>query len=144
MKRKFHKKTVLTIVFVVVFTITAIGAYIWLKPVSIHYGYSEMYTKEDMKAAAEVIIDNFYLYRGRRLFSLSYSGDERSGKELDYCNSFEKYDEVFTECIVFDSFSIVYKLPGGEGSYENNIHFWSWILARTENGQWQLISSGYA
>ena len=144
MKRKFRIKTALTILLVVVFTIAVIGAYIWLKPVSIKYGISKMYTKEDMDAAIEVIIDDFYLYRGRRLFSLSYSGDERSIKELDYCNSFEKYDEKFAECIVFDSFSIFYKLPGGEGSYENTINFWSWILARTENGPWQLISCGYA
>ena len=151
MKRKFHKKPNSTIFLVVVFTITTItviGAYFCLKPVSVHYGSSEIYTKEDMKAAAEVIIDNFYDYNGsrfhgRKLFSLSYSGDERSGKELDYCNSFENYDGVFTECIVFDSFSVFYRLPGGAGSYENDIKFWSWTLARTDDGPWELVGYGY-
>ena len=149
MKKFFHDKPALTIILVVVFTITAIGTFICLKPVSVHYRSSELYSKEDMDAAVEVIIDNFYNYngsriRGRKLFSLSYSGDERSIKELDYCNSFEKYDEAFTECIVFDSYSVVYKLPGGEGAYENRIHFWSWTLARTDDGPWELVAYGYA
>lgn len=142
MKKKIRTKKIIAIASAIVFTIVSIYIFININPVSIK-GTSEIYTKQDMNAAIKIIKDKVNSWLGCKLYFLSYSGDERSSKELDYCNSLNQDGEPFTECIVFDS-CFCSPIWGGGGFEKNALYYWEWCLARTENGPWQLVAYGYA
>ena len=143
MKKKSCTKRIIAIATAIIITIASIFVYINIKPVSVDYGMSELYTQQDMDSAIELIKESIDSRKGCKLYSLSYAGDGWSSKELDYCNSLERSEELFTECIVFDS---CFRSPifGGGGWNANSLYYWNWYLARTDDGPWQLVSWGYA
>lgn len=142
MKKKFCIIMILTVVLAVVFSFGAISGYIHSIPVSVDYGYSELYYEYEMYPAIEIIKDKVNSMHGCKLYSLSYKGDIYSMQELEYCNRLNQDGEPYTECIVFGS---CFRTPiwGGEGFSSNTLEYWSWYLARTENGTWQLVAWGY-
>lgn len=110
----------------------------------IDYGSSEIYSQSDMNSAIEKIFSEFRGYDGCILDSITYLGDEISREELKYCNSLAD-EKTYDECIVFTS---VYHtsqfindpvLEAGE-----TIEGWDWYLARTNGGEWDLVTYGYA
>ena len=133
---------ILTVILAVVFSFGAISGYIHSIPVSVDYGYSELYYEYEMYPAIEIIKDKVNSMHGCKLYSLSYKGDIYSMQELEYCNRLNQDGEPYTECIVFGS---CFRTPiwGGEGFSSNTLEYWSWYLARTENGTWQLVAWGY-
>ena len=50
--------------------------------------------------------------------------------------------EVFTQCIAFDS-SFHSPLHGGGAWRANEEYTWTWWLARTDHGEWKLMTLGY-
>ena len=141
-KKKFRIKIAITIIIAIVFAVSAISAYVNIMPVFIDRGSSELYYQDDMNAAIKIIKDKINSWHGCRLYSLSFKGDEYCSNELDYCNSLNQDGEPFTECIVFNS-CFCSPIWGGGGFENNSLYFWDWYLARTENGQWQLLTWGY-
>ena len=113
------------------------------KSVSVNYGTSQLYSTAEMDKAIVVVKEDFAKLEGCTLYSLSYAGDERCKQELEYANKGRAKDELYTECIVFDS---VFRSPraGGEAWEANKKYYWSWILAKTANGAWVVINKGYA
>ena len=107
------------------------------------YGDSELYSKRDIDKAVDEIMDKFGSWRGCKMYSLAYGGDEKCLRELEYCNSLASDGEVYDQCIVFES---VFRSPlRGGGAWEpNEIYTWSWYLARTNGGRWDLLTWGYA
>ena len=76
--------------------------------VTIDYGNSSVYTKEDMDAAIATIQATFDTWEGCELHSLSYSSDGicTSEENIAWMNDLEKAndnEQVFTQCIMFDS-----------------------------------------
>ena len=142
MKKKLYTRKTIVIMTAIIFTVVLICAFITIKPVTVYYGTSEIYAEQDLTAAVEMIQDKVNSMRGCKLYSLSYKGDEYCVQELDDCNSLKKDGEPFTECVVFDS---CFRSPvfGGDGLNANYIYDWDWYLARTENGQWEIITFGY-
>lgn len=115
--------------------------------VIIDYGTSFVYTKDDMDAAIEVIRKQFSSFEGCELHSLSYMSDEEcnNADNIFWMNDLEKANdnkEVFTQCIAFDS---SFRSPKqGGGAWEANEEYtWSWWLARSEGGKWELMTWGY-
>ena len=113
------------------------------KSVSVNYGTTKLYSVAEMDLAIDTIKTDFKKLEGCRLYSLSYAGDERCKQELEYANKDRAQDNLYTACIVFDS---VFRSPraGGDAWEANKMYYWSWILARTANGAWQIINKGYA
>lgn len=114
--------------------------------VKVDYGTSAVYSKKDMDSAIEVIKEEFSFFDGCELYSLSYVSDEEcnSTDNIEWMNELRADEsmEVFTECIAFDS-SFRSPLEGG-GAWEADTEYtWSWWLARTEGGEWQLMTWGY-
>lgn len=142
MKKKFCIIMILTVILAVVFSFGAISGYIHSIPVSVDYGYSELYYEYEMYPAIEIIKDKINSMHGCKLYFLSYKGDDYSISRLDYCNSLNHDGEPFTECIVFDS-CFCSPIWGGGGFEKNALYYWEWYLARTENDQWQLLTWGY-
>lgn len=141
-KRKFRKRTMGTILAAVFLTAAVIGICVHLQPVSIDYGVSELYSRQDMDAAIQVITDEFDSWNGCKLYSIGYTDDERCAAELDYCRTLGD-GSPFTECVVFRT---CFRSPiwGGGAWNANEIYYWDWYLARVENGSWQLLTWGAA
>ena len=115
--------------------------------VQIDYGTSSIYTEEDMNAAIEVIKKQFSSFEDCELHSLSYSSDDdcNTTNNIAWMNDLEKSNDngqVFTQCIMFNS---SFRSPkNGGGAWEPNEEYtWSWWLARSEDGEWKLMTWGY-
>ncbi len=79
-----------------------------LSKVTIDYGTSSIYSKEEMDAAIDVIKKAFSAFEGCKLHSLSYKSDEECGSadNIAWMNALRAENdnrEDFTQCIAFDS-----------------------------------------
>ena len=140
-EKKVKQKRLLTIVVSVVLTIVLIFAVINLWPASIDYGSSEIYSREDMDEAITLIKDQFYSWEGCKLYSIYYTDDSFCQREVDYVNTLADDGVVYTECIVFRT---RFRSPifGGGAWNANSEYDWSWYLARTDGGEWDLLTWG--
>ena len=140
-EKKVKKKRLLTIVASVVLTIVLIFTVINLWPASIDYGSSGIYSKEDMDEAITLIKDRFYSWEGCKLYSIYYTDDSFCQREVDYVNTLADDGVVYTECIVFRT---RFRSPifGGGAWNANSEYDWSWYLARTDGGDWELLTWG--
>ena len=87
----------------------------------IDYGTSSTYSKEEMDSAVDVIKKQFLLFDGCELHSLSYMSDEvcNNADNIAWMNDLRTDDnEVFTQCIAFDSSFCPPKKASGE--WESN------------------------
>ena len=140
-EKKVKKKRLLTIVASVVLTIVLIFTVINLWPASIDYGSSEIYSREDMDDAIKLIKDQFYSWEGCKLYSIYYTDDSFCQREIEYVNTLAEDGVTYTECIVFRT---RFRSPVfGGGAWNANFEYdWSWYLARTEGGEWDLLTWG--
>ena len=140
-EKKAKKKRLLTIAASVVLTVILIFTCINLWPASIDYGTSDIYSREDMSDAIKLIKDRFYSWEGCKLYSIYYTDDSFCERELDYVNTLADDDVVYSECIVFRT---RFRSPiFGGGAWNANCEYdWSWYLARTDGGEWELLTWG--
>lgn len=115
--------------------------------IKIDYGASSIYTKAEMDAAIELIKKEFSTWDGCELHSISYSTDEEcSESNIAWMNEMGKatdVEETFTQCIMFKS-NFHSPLNGGSGfNPDEEYTDWQWWLARSEGGQWKLMTYGY-
>ena len=116
--------------------------------VEIDYGASSVYSKEEIDSAIEIIKKQFSSFEGCELHSLSYMSDEEcnNADNIEWMNDLRTDDndnkEAFTQCIAFESSFC--SLKKGGGTWEANEEYtWSWWLARSEGGEWNLMTWGY-
>ena len=100
-----------------------------------------MYSRQDMNEALKLVKDKSYSWNGCKLYSINYAGDEYCKRELDYCNTLAPEGMTYTECIVF---RMRFRSPifGGGAWNVNSEYDWSWYLARSEGGDWYLLTWG--
>lgn len=116
---------------------------------TVDLGTSELYSQEDMNAAINRITDEFTNFRGCKLNSIKYAGDECNSQEnIDWMNDLaegEDYGGPFVECIEFKSDYHSPVDPEEAGAWEPDTDYkdWEWWLARTEGGDWVLMTNGY-
>ena len=144
---KIMKKKLLIIVVgvlsAVILFFSADFLYVHLSGVKIDYNNCGVYTKADIDHAAQVVIQKAESFRGEiffdraKLYKLKVSDTDC----LEYCRSLNE-DAGYTESICFSS---VMRSPitGGGGWNANRIYKWTWYLARTDNGNWELLTWGY-
>lgn len=115
--------------------------------VKIDYGNSSIYSEEDMSAAVETIKDEFSTWKGCELQSISYSSDDECNPEniawLNELAKAEHLSEEFTQCIMFET--DFHSPENGDGALNPDADYkdYQWWLARTDNGEWKLLSWGY-
>lgn len=114
----------------------------FISPV-IDCGESMLYTKEDRQSAAKLISNTVESFEGCKLYAVKYEGDEVSKKNLEYCNSLAADGITYSESIVFTSY---FRSPiFNAGAWNpNDLYSWSWYLARTNDGEWEILTYGYA
>ena len=104
-------------------------------------GTSELYSNEDIKAAADVIAAKFSEWEGCELYLLEYTGDARSRSELKNVNA--NSEEHYDECMVF--LSAFRSSDDAAMTWEPNEDYcWSWTVVRSESGEWTLNNWGWA
>lgn len=115
--------------------------------VTIDYGTSSIYSKKDMNAAIELIKKEFNTWDGCELHSIAYSSDDECGKtNITWMNELEAANdakETFTQCIMFKSSFHSPKEGGGGFNADEEYTNWQWWLARSDSGQWKLMTWGY-
>jgi len=117
--------------------------------VSIDYGKSKVYSRQDMDSAISVIKKEFSKFEGCELHSISFTSDGICKDNVGYCNTLREgagLDKsiVFDESIVFES-SFHTPKYGSDGFNPNEEYDgWNWVLARQDNGAWKLLTWGYA
>ena len=110
--------------------------------VPVDLGTSELYTEKDRRDAVKVIKTQFNTWEGCELHSVNYAGDEWMNEEkLQWMNELGK-DKEYTECIAFTSDFHSPKENAGAFNPDYEYTNYEWWLARTEGGEWELLSSG--
>ena len=118
--------------------------------VTIDYGTSALYTKEDMDEAIQLIRQEFDTWTGCELHSIRYTSDDNcNDKNLSWMNDLAEArgeDRSFTQCIFFESSFHSPKKGEDAGAWNPDEEYtgWQWCLARTEGGPWKLMTWGYA
>lgn len=140
-KKQIKRKRTIAIIASIVLTLVVILTCNSLRLASIDYGKSDLYSRQDMNEAIDIIKDEFYSWNGCKLYSISYTDDSLCQRELDYCNTLADEGVTYDECIVF---RMHFRSPifGGGGWNPNFDYNWSWYLARTANGEWELLTWG--
>ena len=120
-----------------------------LRDIEIDYGESYIYSRQDMDEAIEVIIGEFSTWVGCELHSIAYSSDEFcNDSNIAWMNELEEADDAgkredFTQCIMFTGSFHTPKYNTGAWNPDEEYTGWEWWLARSESGQWKLMTSGY-
>ncbi len=109
--------------------------------VKVVYQTSQMYSKEDMEQAVEVLKGEFVQFEGCTLKTLTYAGDDYSMEELDYING-DIVGGAYDQCIVFESYYTRNKAMCFFDGFPSE-YSWHWILGRKNGGEWVLASYGY-
>lgn len=141
------KKYSLSVICVVLFALLAGCGSKETSNITVDYGDSVVYTEQDMDDAIKVIEEMIGSWEGCELHSISYSSDDvcTDEKNLSWMNDLEKANDndlAFTQCIMFDS-SFGSPKEGG-GAWEPDTEYtWSWWLARSDGGEWKLMTWGY-
>ncbi len=112
--------------------------------VKIDLGKSEIYSQEDLTSASEIILKEIGSWKSvKQVYTISYCGDEYSTSQIDYCKTLN--DKNYTQCVVFESSFKTASSADSDGFNSNsNYDGWKWYLARTDNGEWELLTWGYA
>lgn len=111
-------------------------------------GPSSVYTKEDIDSAIEVI-KHVFIRKGAgiELLKIEYDGDSyNSGANVAWLNSVayeNKYKVKYTKCIQFKCDFRTSDNKEDIGCYNTNTEYkgYKYSLARTEDGEWQLVSA---
>ncbi len=130
------------VLFAIVFVLTACSS--TKAKVKIDYGKSDIYTKSDMDSAIELIEETFATWEGCELHSISYKSDEcNSAENIYWMNELEDGKTEYNQCIAFYSDFHSPKFGGGAWNGDYEYTDWGWWLARTDGGEWKLITFGY-
>ena len=104
-------------------------------------GNSELYSIEDIKSAADVIMAEFSTWEGCEMYRLEYAGDAHSLYELETVNAYS--EEHYDECMVFlSAFRSPDEVTGAWTANED--YCWSWMVVRVKGGEWTLNNWGWA
>lgn len=121
-----------------------------ISKVKIVYGMSEIYSREDMDSAIAIIKEKFSKWDGCELHSIRYTDDDycNTDKNINWMNELAEsrgYVPNFTQCIAFFSSFHSPKSEENNTTFETDSEYedWSWYLARTDGGEWKLITFGY-
>ena len=111
--------------------------------VSVDYGTSSIYSKEDMEEAISVIKDEFGRWEGCELHTIEYDTDDcNSAENIQWMNDLNE-GQNYTQCIAFLSNFHSPKAGGGAWDADREYKNWQWWLARSDGGKWDLLTWGY-
>ena len=113
----------------------------------VSYGSSSLYTQADMDAAIAVIMGEFDTWTGCTMKSIAFTDDATCEGNVEYANSLRKSDAEYDQAIVFTSCFHSPDKEQAEGTaWEPDTDYdgYTWTLARIGDGDWNLLTWGYA
>ena len=114
---------------------------------TVDYGTSSIYSEDDMNEAIELVKDEFVTWEGCELQSISYSSDEECNSDnISWLNELAQANNMsdeFTQCMMLVSDFHTSENAPVQWNADTNYEDFQWWLARTDNGEWKLISWGY-
>lgn len=99
------------------------------------YDKSEIYSKEEIREAMDVVFNEFSDFEGAVLLKLEYD-EEFSNKQMKFNTGQYNCDEAI---VLRSKFLSLVKAEGKKW----NIVKWDWILVRNEGENWEFKSCGY-
>ena len=112
--------------------------------VEIDYGNSSIYAQDDMDAAITVIKQEFSTWKGCELHAIRYTSDDCNCEEnIEWVNNLGGENSNFAQCIIFEADFRSPKDGGGAWEADHEYTNWKWVLARTDRGEWNLMTWGY-
>ena len=111
--------------------------------VTVDYGTSDLYTRADMDEAVALINEEFAGWEGCEMHSIRYAGDEADTAEnVEWLTELGN-GEAYTECMEF--LTDFHSPVEAYGAWEPDMEYedYQWWLARTDGGDWELLSWGY-
>ena len=115
--------------------------------VTVDYGTSSIYSEDDMNEAIELVKDEFVTWEGCELQSISYSSDEECNSDnISWLNELAQANNTsdeFTQCMMLVSDFHTSENAPVQWNADTDYEDFQWWLARTDNGEWKLISWGY-
>ena len=99
------------------------------------YDKSEIYSKEEIREAMDVVFNEFSDFEGAVLLKLEYD-EEFSNKQMKFNTGRYNCDEAI---VLRSKFLSLVKAEGKKW----NIVKWDWILVRNEGENWEFKSCGY-
>ena len=110
----------------------------------IDLGESSLYSAQDRQAAVEYLIRKHLGSPAiRKVYAVRYAGDERSQEEQAYYVDQEgmAFDAIIVFCVDFKSARGI-----KAGAFNPNERYtdYSYILGRTNGGDWEYVTGGYA
>ena len=107
---------------------------------TIDYGESNTYTKDDMDAAIDKIMEEFNGW-GCEMHEISYS-EELTGTALEYVNSLgNSFDQAIAFKTNFHSPVETDEVTAWE--LDTEYEDYQWYLGRNGSGEWTLVTWGY-
>lgn len=110
---------------------------------AVDFGTSELYGDDEMKSAVNMVKTAFFSWGDNQLKSITYAGDECNSEEnIAWVNSLQD-DAGFTQVIEF--LTDFHSSADGESALnpDEDYEAWQWWLARTDGGDWMIVSNGY-
>ena len=117
--------------------------------ITIDYGTSSIYTREDMDAAIAKIQAEFRTWKGCELHAVRYMSDDcNSERNIEWMNELanvRNQPPFFEQCIAFESEFHSPKEPPEASAWEPDKEYvgWQWWLARRSGEDWILLTNGY-
>ena len=100
---------------------------------------SELYSKEDIRSAIEVIKLYFNEDSGCTLTSIEYAGDEISKNHAEWAERVDKEEAI----VLISSFDVDSSGCGDALNPNSTYDNYLWILARNKNEDWIHVDNGY-
>lgn len=115
---------------------------------TVDYGTSKLYSHDDIDSAIAVVMDEFDGWKGCTMKSIAFTDDDTCTSNLEYANSLREegapeFDQAMVLTSTFHSPSVE-EAQGTAWEPDTDYEDYSWTLARTDGGAWQLLAWGYA
>ena len=112
------------------------------------YSDSELFSKEDEEAAIDLIMAEFKTWQGCTMKELVVADDTTCAEQLEYANSLKDadapdFDQAMLVTSTFHSPSAD-QVEGTAWEADKDYEGYTWTLARTNGGSWELLTWGYA
>ncbi|MBO4897594.1 MAG: hypothetical protein J5590_04790 [Clostridia bacterium] len=112
--------------------------------VVIDYGKSDVFSKEDMDEAINIINGKFAKWRDCDVHSIRFGGDDKNIEDnVEWANDCIQ-GQNFTEVMEFETdFHSPTEVSGEWGDSDTEYDDYQWWFARPEDGKWQLFYWSY-
>ncbi|MCI6639516.1 MAG: hypothetical protein MSH10_01800 [Pygmaiobacter massiliensis] len=99
---------------------------------------SEIYTDEEIHSAIDVVCSDFRHWKGCKLDTITYAGDDVSIAHIDWATRYH-FDQALVLVSSFSTNNNPEEPLEKNETYDN----YKWILIRKDGGEWSHVDNGF-